>query len=209
VPAHPPEPAAPGGAVSDPKPQAPAQPPMVKATTEPATQPTTSPSSATSVPPPPTTPPQPAASSVTPPAPQPSRPSPVPKPPEPEKKEESTSPRRKGKVIKPISQPDDKPHINDLLAKEQATEAESVIVPDVVDAQASAVAMAPPLPPAQVPEIPPAMPEVASTGIESLAEEKNEVNDQIQAFIDNQTDVVEQGTSTTENTNPPAADISL
>ena len=101
-----------------------------------------------------------------------------------EEEKEDTPPRRKGKVIHPISDPDPKPHINDLLAKEESSEAGAVIEP-------------PTLPEPTKTEEPAASPAVdsgvATAGAESAADEQNEINKQIQDFVDHQTEAVEQG----------------
>ena len=246
-PAQPAAPAAPGGAVPDPKPEAPAT-----TAPEPTTQPTTSPSSsapeqtapsATQVPAPTPEPVAAPAPVVAEPAPEPAAPDVTPEvavaPPtetvetpevqaeeteaSAEEKEPLSPAKRKGKVIKPISDPDDKPNINELLAKEESVQAGGIVTPESIQTndpapQPAADDEMPLQPPADAPPVPdqlnqaelPDLPEIAGTGAETVAEEKSEVDEQIQAFIDSQTAAVESGDDPTppEEQSKPS-DVSL
>ena len=214
-PVAPAAPPAPGGAVADPKTEAPTQ-----AVTEPTTQLTTSPSREAST----QANPEPLAQSPVETPAETSKPAPVEAPPdssdttsttekEPSEanassEEGAISPaKRKGKVIKPISDPDSKPNINELLAKEESTQVGGVVAP------AQEIAATEPSPPPEPPQDPPPIPnpetDISDTEAETVAEEKSEVNQQIQQFIDSQTEAVQTGDDTSNVQPSPDSDDSL
>ena len=107
--------------------------------------------------------------------------------------------RRKGKVIQPISGPSDKPNINELLAKEEASNPGATIAPPPNPPVDTPVPEQAPPPQPQPPAEP--APDMSNTGAETVAEERDEINKQIQDFVDHQTEAVESGE---DNADQPA-----
>ncbi len=211
IPSAPPAAAPPQPAPAQPAPQ-PAPQPKPTPTPPPATKPVPQPPQAAKAAPP-------AQAPVTPVA-APAQPAPVAQPAAPagpqvtgnqakltKKANQSSSTITHGvKVIQPISDPNEKTSINDLLAQEEANAAGGIIAPQAQPEPAAA----PPLP-AQ-PDATTAAADQVTGEAASIAAEQNEIDSQIQNFVDTQTQAVETGepVQPTEESAPPnPSDISL